>query len=171
MPDDGFEEGDENFFIPQPEIDEEDDCSEPELMDSENSDLFEKAADAIQNVTDAIKENEVPKTTSVTADLFEKLRAMSKYLPEEKRKEFLESKIRLQLDYIISKLSGNAGLLATAKELRKQLGQESIKPETETGMVLLEKVLNYSKELIRGLPDKNMVASLTEQIELLMSKL
>lgn len=171
LPDDGFEEGDENFFIPQPEIDEEDDCSEPELMDSENSDLFEKAADAIQNVTDAIKENEVPKTTSVTADLFEKLRAMSKYLPEEKRKEFLESKIRLQLDYIISKLSGNAGLLATAKELRKQLGQESIKPETETGMVLLEKVLNYSKELIRGLPDKNMVASLTEQIELLMSKL
>lgn len=171
LPDDGFEEGDENFFIPQPEIDEEDDCSEPELMDSENSDLFEKASDAIQNVTDAIKENEVPKTTSVTADLFEKLRAMSKYLPEEKRKEFLESKIRLQLDYIISKLSGNAGLLATAKELRKQLGQESIKPETETGMVLLEKVLNYSKELIRGLPDKNMVASLTEQIELLMSKL
>ena len=111
------------------------------------------------------------KKTNVNADLFEKLRSLSTYLPEEKREEFLESKIRLQLDYIISKLSGKKGLLGTATILRNQIGTEDEAKELDSGRTLLVKVLEYSKDLVRGLPDATMVASLNGQIEDLLSRI
>ncbi|MBQ0039845.1 MAG: tetratricopeptide repeat protein, partial [Treponema sp.] len=146
----------------------EDNSASDDTVDME---LFAKAADAIQTVADAITENKVMKKTNVAADLFEKLRALSTYLPDEKREEFLMSKIRLQLDYIISKLSGNKGLLGTAQILRHQLGREDTASELDSGKTLLLKVLEYSKGLVRELPDASMVSSLNGQIENLISRI
>ena len=142
--------------------------AEDEKIDME---LLSKAADAIQTVADAITETKAVKKTNVAADLFEKLRSLSTYLPEEKREEFLESKIRLQLDYIISKLSGRRGLLGTAAILRHQLGKEDVASELDSGKTLLLKVLEYSKNLVRALPDATMVSSLNGQIEDLLSRI
>ena len=158
-----YEETEEQEIIP-----EDDGCSDEPSVDMA---ILAKAADAIQTVADAITENNVMKKANVTADLFEKLRALSTYLPEEKREEFLESKIRLQLDYIISKLSGNRGLLGTAKILRQQLGSEDEASELDTGRTLLLKVLEYSKGLVRELPDASMVSSLNGQIENLIARI
>ena len=158
-----YEETEEQEIIP-----EDDGCSDESSVDMA---ILSKAADAIQTVADAITENNVMKKANVTADLFEKLRALSTYLPEEKREEFLESKIRLQLDYIISKLSGNRGLLGTAKILRQQLGSEDEASELDSGRTLLLKVLEYSKGLVRELPDASMVSSLNGQIENLIARI
>ncbi|MCI7578490.1 MAG: tetratricopeptide repeat protein [Spirochaetia bacterium] len=158
-----YEETEEQEIIP-----EDDGCSDKPSVDMA---ILAKAADAIQTVADAITENNVMKKANVTADLFEKLRALSTYLPEEKREEFLESKIRLQLDYIISKLSGNRGLLGTAKILRQQLGSEDEASELDSGRTLLLKVLEYSKGLVRELPDASMVSSLNGQIENLIARI
>lgn len=158
-----YEETEEQEIIP-----EDDGCSDEPSVDMA---ILSKAADAIQTVADAITENNVMKKANVTADLFEKLRALSTYLPEEKREEFLESKIRLQLDYIISKLSGNRGLLGTAKILRQQLGSEDEASELDSGRTLLLKVLEYSKGLVRELPDASMVSSLNGQIENLIARI
>lgn len=158
-----YEETEEQEIIP-----EDDGCSDEPSVDMA---ILAKAADAIQTVADAITENNVMKKANVTADLFEKLRALSTYLPEEKREEFLESKIRLQLDYIISKLSGNRGLLGTAKILRQQLGSEDEASELDSGRTLLLKVLEYSKGLVRELPDASMVSSLNGQIENLIARI
>lgn len=158
-----YEETEEQEIIP-----EDDGCSDEPSVDMA---ILAKAADAIQTVADAITENNVMKKANVTADLFEKLRALSTYLPEEKREEFLESKIRLQLDYIISKLSGNKGLLGTAKILRQQLGSEDEASELDSGRTLLLKVLEYSKGLVRELPDASMVSSLNGQIENLIARI
>ncbi|MDO4506123.1 MAG: tetratricopeptide repeat protein [Spirochaetales bacterium] len=170
------EEGD---FEPVPEDSAEDILDEEILADIPDVDgdgyvdmeVLTKAADAIQTVADAITENKVMKKTNVNADLFEKLRSLSTYLPEEKRKEFLESKIRLQLDYIISKLSGKRGLLGTATILRNQIGKEDEATELDSGRTLLIKVLEYSKGLVRGLPDATMVSSLNGQLEELLSRI
>ena len=158
-----YEETEEQEIIP-----EDDGCPDEPSVDMA---ILAKAADAIQTVADAITENNVMKKANVTADLFEKLRALSTYLPEEKREEFLESKIRLQLDYIISKLSGNRGLLGTAKILRQQLGSEDEASELDSGRTLLLKVLEYSKGLVRELPDASMVSSLNGQIENLIARI
>lgn len=158
-----YEETEEQEIIP-----EDDGCSDEPSVDMA---ILAKAADAIQTVADAITENNVMKKANVTADLFEKLRALSTYLPEEKREEFLESKIRLQLDYIISKLSGNRGLLGTAKILRQQLGSEDEASVLDSGRTLLLKVLEYSKGLVRELPDASMVSSLNGQIENLIARI
>ena len=158
-----YEETEEQEIIP-----EDDGCSDEPSVDMA---ILAKAADAIQTVADAITENNVMKKANVTADLFEKLRALSTYRPEEKREEFLESKIRLQLDYIISKLSGNRGLLGTAKILRQQLGSEDEASELDSGRTLLLKVLEYSKGLVRELPDASMVSSLNGQIENLIARI
>ncbi|WP_407398713.1 tetratricopeptide repeat protein [Treponema sp.] len=161
-PADDLEDDSENLNMPVIDVGDED------HVDME---ILAKAADAIQTVADAITENKVMKKTNVAADLFEKLRSLSTYLPEEKRAEFLESKIRLQLDYIISKLSGKRGLLGTARILRQQLGQEDVASELDSGKTLLIKVLEYSKGLVRELPDATMVSSLNGQIENLITKI
>ncbi|MCQ2240354.1 tetratricopeptide repeat protein [Treponema sp.] len=173
--DDEFEE--EIDFEPVPEDAEDvldgDVLAQIPDADEEKLDMeiLSKAADAIQTVADAITENKVMKKTNVNAELFEKLRSLSTYLPEEKREEFLESKIRLQLDFIISKLSGKKGLLGTASILRNQIGMEDEATELDSGRTLLVKVLEYSKGLVRGLPDATMVSSLNGQLEELLSRI
>lgn len=169
---DDFEIGEEEQECEEDILPEEDLDSVEESIDEGTVDLaiLEEAADTIQTMADAIKENKAMKTANVNADLFEKLRSLSTYLPEDKRKEFLESKIRLQLDYIISKLSGKRGLLGTAIIFRNQIGKEDEATELDSGRTLLIKVLEYSKGLVRGLPDATMVSSLNWQLEDLLSR-
>ena len=51
--------------------------------------------------------------------MFKALRALSESLPPEDRREFLQSRTRVSLDYLISKLEGRPGLLKTSAALRK----------------------------------------------------
>jgi hypothetical protein len=102
------------------------------------------------------------------AKLFEKLKSLSDFLPDEKKSDFMESRNRLRLEYVISRLHGKRGLLKTAESMRKG---ETVGNESESGFFLLLKVLNIMDVLSSGLQDENLASAAAKEIEKLKSKL
>ncbi|UKI56398.1 MAG: hypothetical protein L6V90_04400 [Treponema succinifaciens] len=96
--------------------------------------------------------------------LFKKLKSLCRYLPEQQKKSFLESKTNLQLEYIISRLSGNKGLFASAENARKDSGFVSSVQENETGIKLLLKVILCLKELVNYIQDEQISTLLSAEI-------
>ena len=52
-------------------------------------------------------------------ELFRKLLELCEYLPEEEKAQFMASPVRMQMEYLIAKMSGTPGLLKTALSLKK----------------------------------------------------
>lgn len=110
-------------------------------------------------------------------ELFKKLRSLSDYLPESKKDSFLKSKTRILLDYIISCLSGNPGLLKTSVTLRKSGVIDNltgeVTPETESlvGKDLVIRVLNNTKELAKDLQDKELSEGLQNIADEVLEKI
>ena len=96
--------------------------------------------------------------------LFKKLKSLCRYLPEQQKKSFLESKTNLQLEYIISRLSGNKGLFASAENARTDSGFVSSVQENETGIKLLLKVILCLKELVNYIQDEQISTLLSAEI-------
>jgi hypothetical protein len=141
-------------------LDGEDSAEEfsDENLDGENS------ADEIPTVEDVLEKSE----GNSAAKLFEKLKSLSSFLPDEKKSDFMESRNRLRLEYIISRLHGKRGLLKTAESMRKG---EMVGNESESGFFLLLKVLNIMDVLSSGLQDENLASAAAKEIEKLKSKL
>ncbi|MCQ2249037.1 MAG: tetratricopeptide repeat protein [Treponema sp.] len=162
--------------------------------DAEDAPEFEDEPETEDGPAAEPEENQVPaaieESTDVSADapadapdssvsLFEKLRSLSDHLPDAKRQEFLESRIKVQLDYIISRLRGAEGLLALAIKLRQSMGSPEIQHEENPGnndssrsfRELLVQVLEYSRELAKSLPDRSSAMGLDAEIDRLLKKL
>jgi tetratricopeptide (TPR) repeat protein len=133
--------------------------------------LFNKATATLPDIVNAMVDRNVVDKFSLTAEMFEKLRALSNYLPPEKKTAFLASKTHLLLEYIISRLNGKPGLLATAAALRRELNIEDGMPTEETGTVLVSQVFTNMRTLIKELPDKNVAHSLDGAVEQTLNKL
>lgn len=103
--------------------------------------------------------------------LLQKLKNLSDYLPQEKKQSFMESKARLQLDYLISRLSGQKGLLAVAQEIRENLHIEIQNIIGKDGLELVKDVLQNSSALLNALEDRNLAAALNFEIEQVYDKL
>ena len=71
---------------------------------------------AIENI---LKQESSARDYSSEIKMFKSLRALSESLPEAQRREFLQSRTRVTLDYLISKLEGRPGLIKTSAALRK----------------------------------------------------
>lgn len=73
-----------------------------------------------------IADDDLASENAEKVDLFKKLLSMSEYLPEDEKEDFLSGKPRMQMEYLVAKLSGKPGLLKTAKSLIKSgvLGEE-----------------------------------------------
>lgn len=108
--------------------------------------------------------------------LFKQLREMGDSLPDENKRQFLLSKTRLLLDFLIARLSGKPGLLKTSKSLRKtgiiddlieETKEEDDIPVTE----LTEKVLLKMQELAKNLPDQTMAQGLLNLSDEVIEKL
>lgn len=123
---------------------------------------------------DEFEENDVY-TNEIAEDyieyltLFKTLRQLLNYLPSEKLNEFLTSKTRLLLDYIISKLSYEPGLYASAKALIDSgaVKSSNVTEEQLEGFELSKKVLNDINELTNSIPDEH----LQQAMKNLLSKL
>lgn len=99
--------------------------------------------------------------------LFKQLRELGGNLPDESKQQFMTSKTRLLLDFLIARLSGKPGLLKTSKSLRKSgVIDEIIEETAETDISSLsertEKVILQMRELAKDLPDKAMAKGLLE---------
>lgn len=127
---------------------------EPSVLSEEN---------AVENIEDK-KENDEELLENSQAELFKKLKSLCRYLPEHQKKNFLESKTNLQLEYIISRLSGKKGLFVSAENSRKDSGFMSSVQENETGIKLLLKVVLCLKELVTYIQDEQISTLLSAQI-------
>lgn len=114
-------------------------------------------------------------------ELFKTLRVLSNFLPEGEKYSFNSCRMRMKIEYIISKLSGKPGLLETAESLIKSgvLGDEYNshleydKEDSEVTNEMIRTVILTMKKLSEYLEDENLTKALSvsadgilEQIEL-----
>lgn len=118
-----------------------------------------RAIDMLPSIIAAIEDRSVIYRFRAFLSMFKTLREMLEYLPPEQRREFMTSRNRLLLDYVISKLSGKPGLYATTKALlRSGLIHENPenKPSEKEGIELVKEVLADLRTLSEGLEDDTL---------------
>ena len=92
---------------------------EPEPEPQGFGSAAEKAAAMIPAIENILRQERSQRDFSSEIKMFKALRGLSDSLPEEERRGFLQSRTRVSLDYLISKLEGRPGLLKTSAALRK----------------------------------------------------
>ncbi len=110
--------------------------------------------------------------------LFKSLRALGESLSGESRKSFLQSLNRIKMDYIISRLSGNPGLLKVSQQLRESGKLENYIHEDElsknqnySGKFLAFNVFKNMKDVAKNLDDKDLSLALEKIISNLVEKI
>ena len=171
-----LEEPVENVFAEDNIVEEEQDIAEDNTILDQDS--FETDDTILEEVAppDAQEEmNSNPDAFIVDeklaeVDLFKKLLSLSEYLPEDKKDGFLKGKARMQMEYLISKMSGKPGLLKTVMSLSAPETNE----ENSTGEYSeenLRSVLQTMKKLSQSLEDKSLSESLCGCVDSVLSKL
>ena len=133
-----------------------------------------RAIDMLPSIIAAIEDRSVIYRFRSFLSMFKTLREMLEYLPEEQRHEFMTSRNRLLLDYVISKLSGKPGLFATTKALiRSGLIHENPenKPSEKDGIELVKEVLGNLRELTESLEDDSLRQVLKAEADSLEGKI
>ena len=129
-----------------------------------------RAIDMLPSIIAAIEDRSVIYRFRAFLSMFKTLREMLEYLPPEQRHEFMTSRNRLLLDYVISKLSGKPGLYATTKALlRSGLIHENPenKPSEKDGIELVKEVLGDLRELSEHLEDETLREVLNNEADTL----
>ena len=127
---------------------------------------LEKAVRALPDIASALQDKKRAGDFAIELDLFKKLRAMCDFLPSLRKEKFMKSRTRLLLDYVIARLSGKPGLLATAEVLRKiklpagllENGATSFSSLTDEQLVPL--VIHDMRTKLADLPDASLAAAL-----------
>ncbi|MBO5825840.1 MAG: tetratricopeptide repeat protein [Treponema sp.] len=181
--DDIFEEEDKEEIIDdknETEISEEEVVSE-QLPNDENSpeNLVQTVQYLLPKIERILEDDELALQYTSELELFKKLLDLCEFLPEDIKKEFLTSKVRLQIEYVIAKMSGKPGLLKTAHSLLKSgvISDSYVATTSEEEMNVTNEVLfnliDYTKKLSEDLEDKSLAEglqtyadSVLEQIEL-----
>lgn len=134
-----------------------------DMIDS-SLEKFEKMLDEKESIPDDSIEE-----LSNALKLFKSLRALGESLPENEKHNFLQSKNRMRMDYVIGKLSGNKGLLTTSQNLRDSgklstyVREEEV-PVNYKGKRLAYDVLQNIKSLSENLNDEDLVIGLDKII-------
>lgn len=108
--------------------------------------------------------------------LFKSLRALGESLPGDSRTSFMQSSNRMRMDYIISRLSGNEGLLKTSQKLRDSGAVENCVREEEVplnykGKRLAIDVLRNMTDMSRNLEDKDLSIGLEKIVNNILIRL
>ena len=136
--------------------------------------LFEKAVNTLPAIVNVLIDHNMIEKFQSSLEMFKKLKALSEYLPPVRREAFMSSRTRLLLDYIIAKLSGEPGLLATSEALRKSgvlMNMAASPMPTETGVALVTRVLSEMRGYISALPDPSLGRALDATVADTLQKL
>ena len=110
-------------------------------------------------------------------ELLKKLLELCNYLPEKEKAEFLASPVRMQMEYLISKMSGVPGLLKTALSLKKSgiLGDAAFAGQTPQEFSVtnheLRKVFKCMKSLSNELEDEYLADAMCNRIDNILEKI
>ena len=137
------------------------------------------AQELIPTIEKILSDEDAANQNNDKIELFKKLLTLSDYLPDEEKEAFMSGKIRMQMEYLIAKMSGKPGLLKTSQSLIKAgvLGEEytSVVSEDENAISnnAVRNVILTMKQLSDDLEDRNLAKALCtsadtilEQIEL-----
>lgn len=140
---------------------------------------FNDATKFLPNIVRIIEDEKIPEQYKEELGLFSRLRELSDYLPPEKKDEFMASKTRMLMDYVIGKMSGKPGLAKTVENLLKsgilddtnccsELNGEDAELE---GKELAKKVISSLKELTADLEDQHLATALNNSADEVLAKL
>ena len=133
--------------------------------------VMKRAVDMLPTISASIEDRSLLYKFREYLELFKTLRDMLDYLPPSQKKEFMMSKNRVMLDFIISKLSGKAGLFATSKALIRSgilHENENARGQDLEGVALAREVIDHLRELSGKLDDDYLRDALdTEALKLL----
>ncbi|MCR4822992.1 MAG: tetratricopeptide repeat protein [Treponema sp.] len=127
-----------------------------------------RAIDMLPSIIAAIEDRSLLYRFRSFLSMFKTLREMLEYLPQSQRREFMTSRNRLLLDYVISKLSGKPGLFATTKALiRSGLIHENPenKASEKEGIELVKEVLDNLRSLSESLEDDTLREVLNKEAD------
>ena len=142
--------------------------------ETEEEKMMKKAVDMLPAIVGAIEDKKMLEKYKASVDMFIKLREMLDYLPPAKRKQFFTSKNRILLDYIIARLSGKPGLLATVNALINSglvTVQEDVRPSDKIGVELVAQVLSDVRELSMNVKDEYLRDALDSEALMLLEKI
>ena len=177
------ETGDVEAIEPEPET------IEPEPVENasvENNSVVESEKPVVENtsvasilsgITKILEDDDAAKMNASELELFKKFLTFRDFMPAEEKEAFDTGKIRMQLEYIIAKLSGKPGLLKTVQSLIKSglLGDDYILSEDseteELSNELIKKVLHIMISLSENLEDKGLTQSLKGCAEAVLEKI
>ncbi len=132
----------------------------------------------IPDIAKMIENPEHKKRFEKEIQLFETLRKIGQSLPEPQLSEFLKSKTRVLLEYLIARLSGRQGLYKIIKDYyRCGLIEENVEPLNESELCslsekeLASRNLKFIKNFVYELNDKELAEGLSNMAEELYSKL
>ena len=103
------------------------------------------------------------------AQLFLYLRDLAAYLPQEELEIFLNSSERIQIYYIIARLSGELGLKERANLIKQACSVASAQPPYNDVSVF--KLLSYLRDLSVELPDQDLGIRVRQELEQLMANM
>lgn len=128
---------------------------------------FITADDMLGKIERILNDNDYAKSCEAELELFKRLRTLSNFLPEREKNSFDCCRMRMVIEYIISKMSGKPGLLITAESLIKSgvLGDEYNRQledssDEELSNDLICHVIKDMKTLAQGLEDKYLCTAL-----------
>ena len=156
---------------PEPEeADEEGETFSIELEEpDENEDFDEMLMNQVRAVLRDVFDASPIEEFSRTFEMFNSLRGLCSYLPNEKKDEFFSDLNRVKLDYVIDRLEGKPGLLAAAQALHSS---GVVKPYAGTPKrEFLQKTLSYMDSLANKLPDKGHAQALQKEIHRVLDRL
>ena len=184
VPDDSFDDVEELVPLDGPEF-----LAEQELPPLQNKPLqfkpVEKAEEAVEElvpqgilleITRLLENKELLEKHGDLVGLFHEMKRLCEFLPKAKREGFHAGMKRMQMDYIISKLSGKPGLMTVAESLRDK-GLVSV-PDEKYDIVerfdepaVSARVIGLMRPLVQQLPDKNDALSLDGSLRNLLERL
>lgn len=153
------------------------------LQESEDNTLIRSVESAdymLDKIQKILNDTDLQAVSADKIELFKTLRTLLDYLPEGEKNNSITRRMNMILAYLIDKLSGRPGLLATSESLIKSgvLGDEYFKnlvyeKSGEITNSLISKVLTDMKKLSDSLSDREIAKALCasadgilEQIEL-----
>ena len=184
VPDDSFDDVEELVPLDGPEF-----LAEQELPPLQNKPLqfkpVEKAEEAVEElvpqgilleINRLLENQELLERHGDLVGLFHEMKRLCEFLPKAKREGFHAGMKRMQMDYIISKLSGKPGLMTVAESLRDK-GLVSV-PDEKYDIVerfdepaVSARVIGLMRPLVQQLPDKNDALSLDGSLRNVLERL
>lgn len=138
--------------------------------------LSEEALEKIPEVFNQLVDNETAEQCDSAASLFRHMRQMCDYLPPVQKEAFMVGQKRVQMEYIIHRLTGRPGLLASAEALRNK-GLVEV-PEELYDVVekfdvaaVASKVFGFMRNLIHQLPDEDAAYALDSSVTNILERL